>query len=479
MSAENRFDLHRHLLLTQLDLFSMFILFFVFDLMVICGALSVSYLLSIEIGTLVSLQVLLLSKSFYFIVFVYLFFRYIFGMYEFKAERNIDIASKIFSVLLFTSLAIILTNYLFDKERDGLYGKRVLLTGLLTASFIQTIVSMSVQGYLKKILSKRNFLFIASDEAKNWLSEDLEKKKFLASARWLVYEEWVSEEHNKKSEIEHMNDFVKSLNQKIQRFNFETIVLCVAFKRLKDPIIDSLIHLKFKGYEVYELSSFYESEFRQLPVNYLSSQVLLLKEGFNIISDPVGLRLKRFIDIILSLMLLFVTWPLMIFTMILIWLESGKPILFFQQRTGLAGKPFNIYKFRSMVVDAEKSGAQWAQVKDSRVTRVGNFIRLFRFDELPQIFNILKGDMSFIGPRPERPEFVEVLAQKIPFYELRHSLRPGLTGWAQVGYPYGSSVDDAREKLQYDLFYIKNQSFMMDLKIIVKTVRVVLFGKGR
>lgn len=457
----------------------MFILFFVFDLMVICGALSVSYLLSIETSTVVNFQVLLLSKSFYFIVIVYLFFRYIFGMYEFKAERNIDIASKIFLVLLFASLAIILTNYMFDKERDGLYGKRVLLTGLLSASFIQAVVGISVQGYLKKILSKRNFLFIASEETKNWLSEDLEKKKFLASSKWLVYEEWISEEVSKKTEVEHMMDFVKLLNQKIQRYNFETIILSVSFKRLKDPIIDSLIHLRFKGYEVYELSSFYEAEFRQLPVNYLSSQVLLLKEGFNIINDPVGLRLKRFIDIILSLMLLLVTWPLMIFTILLIWLESGTPILFFQQRTGLAGKPFNIYKFRSMVKDAEKSGAQWAQVRDARVTRVGKFIRLFRFDELPQIFNILKGDMSFIGPRPERPEFVEMLAQKIPFYELRHSLRPGLTGWAQVGYPYGASVDDAREKLQYDLFYIKNQSFMMDIKIIVKTVRVVLFGKGR
>lgn len=457
----------------------MFVLFFLFDVMVIFACLSASYLYASGLSDSGIIQTLLLSRSFYFIAIVYLFFRYLFGLYNFKAERNIDIASKIFLVFLSSSLAIILTNYLFDKDRYGLYDKYVMFGGLLSASLLQLVVSISVQGYLKNILSRRSILFIASEDTKKWLSQELESKEFLATCKWLIYEEWVSEEINKMSEQDYMQNFVKELNQKIHRYSFESIVIAVSFKRLQDPVIDSLIHLRFKGYDVYELSSFYENEFRQLPVNYLSSQVLLLKEGFDIINDPAGLRLKRMLDVFLSIGLLLATWPFMLFTMILIYLETGTPILYCQLRTGLAGKSFKIYKFRSMVTDAEKSGAQWAQVKDSRVTRVGRFIRLVRFDELPQIFNILKGDMSFIGPRPERPEFVETLAKQIPFYELRHSLRPGLTGWAQVGYPYGASVDDAREKLQYDLYYIKNHSLMMDLKIVVKTVRVVLFGKGR
>jgi lipopolysaccharide/colanic/teichoic acid biosynthesis glycosyltransferase len=169
----------------------------------------------------------------------------------------------------------------------------------------------------------------------------------------------------------------------------------------------------------------------------------------------------------------------MLITAVLIRLESSGGAIYKQVRTGKDGKDFTIFKFRSMRSDAEKNGAQWASQNDSRVTRIGNFIRKTRIDELPQLFNILRGTMSFIGPRPERPEFNRSLEKELSFYNLRHIVQPGLTGWAQVLYPYGASLEDAKEKLQYDLFYIKNYSLWMDISIVLKTITVVVFGRGR
>lgn len=155
------------------------------------------------------------------------------------------------------------------------------------------------------------------------------------------------------------------------------------------------------------------------------------------------------------------------------------PTFYFQRRVGLGGKPFNVIKFRSMRVDAETSGAVWASRNDPRVTRIGKFLRKYRIDELPQLWNVLRGDMGFVGPRPERPEFVKDLVVKIPYYNQRHNVKPGLTGWAQLKYPYGSTEEDALEKLKFDLYYVKHRSFLLDLHILVQTVEVVLFGKGR
>lgn len=448
----------------------MFLMLFILDLVVIMSALSISYLFGIETAHIGSIQVLWSGKSFYFISFVYVVFRYIFGFYERRYQNKVDILFKIGIVFVLTSIAIVFANYIFGAERVGIYGRQVLFGGLVAASAIQVIISIAIQKLLESKLSKRNYLFITSNETKEWLSTDLIRNRFLAKVDWLIYEDNMPES---------MGEFLKELNLKIQQYNYEAIVVSFSFKKFADRIIDNLIHLRFQGVDIFEMSTFYEKEFRQIPVSNLCSQILLLKDGFDIIKDPIGLRLKRLLDILLALVLLTLTWPLMILTMLAIWLESGGPILYSQNRTGLAGKIFKIYKFRSMVNDAEKEGAQWAQVKDARVTKVGQFIRLVRLDELPQIFNILKGNMSFIGPRPERPEFNEMLAQKIPFYELRHSMLPGLTGWAQVIYRYGGSIEDAKQKLQYDLYYIKNQSFFLDLRIILKTVQVVLFGKGR
>ena len=187
---------------------------------------------------------------------------------------------------------------------------------------------------------------------------------------------------------------------------------------------------------------------------------------------------KRAVDMSASLLLVIFTAPVLLLTAALIKLESAGPVFYKQIRVGRNGQHFSIYKFRSMTVDAEKSGVQWAAGNDARVTRVGRFIRKTRIDEIPQAFNILKRDMSFVGPRPERPEFTEMLAAEIPHYNDRHLVKPGLTGWAQIRYPYGASVEDARQKLTYDLYYIKHFSFVLDLFIIIRTIKVAVKGIG-
>ncbi len=196
------------------------------------------------------------------------------------------------------------------------------------------------------------------------------------------------------------------------------------------------------------------------------------------LASPVSVAAKRAADIALAAALLVAAAPICLIAAIAIALETPGPVLYRQVRVGAGGRPFKIVKFRSMRVDAESDGAQWASERDPRVTRVGRVIRHLRIDEIPQAFNVLRGDMSFVGPRPERPEFVEILSEAVPHYELRHMVKPGITGWAQVKRSYGASVEDAVEKHRFDLYYLKNCNILMDLKIVLMTFRVALFGVG-
>jgi exopolysaccharide biosynthesis polyprenyl glycosylphosphotransferase len=239
------------------------------------------------------------------------------------------------------------------------------------------------------------------------------------------------------------------------------------------------MNLRFSGVRVYGIADFYEQMWFKVPVMHTRRGWLVFAHGFDLLHNPLGLRIKRLSDVVLALALLLATLPVMALVAILIKLESRGPAIFRQPRTGLGGREFEILKFRSMTHDAERDGPQWAQAADPRVTRIGRVIRELRIDELPQLVNVLKGEMSFIGPRPERPVFNETLEKEIPLYNLRLLVRPGITGLAQVMYPYGASVEDAREKLQYDLYYIKNYSVLLDIGIVFKTLRVVLLGKGR
>lgn len=268
-----------------------------------------------------------------------------------------------------------------------------------------------------------------------------------------------------------------TLHDLASRHDVDEIVVALDERRNRLPL-EQVLECKMKGMRVLDESSYLERQLGKIRLDTLQPSSVVFADGFTqAVLKPTS---KRLFDIAVSLALLILAAPLMLLTALVILIESrGRgPVFYSQERVG-RGRIFRVLKFRSMRVDAEKNGvAQWARKDDDRITTVGRFIRKTRIDELPQLFNVLKGDMSFVGPRPERPQFVQELARQIPYFELRHHVKPGITGWAQVCYPYGASVEDAREKLQYDLYYLKNYSLFLDLMIIVQTLQVVIWGKG-
>jgi len=253
------------------------------------------------------------------------------------------------------------------------------------------------------------------------------------------------------------------------------IVVALPDRRGALPV-QELIEAKLSGVRIEDAATTYERLTGKILLDDLRPSALIFSDGFRV-SRPTRL-VKRVTDLLLALVGSMLAAPLMVVTALAIWLESGGPVLYTQERVGENGKPFIVYKFRSMRPGAETGTPVWARDGDDRVTRVGRIIRTIRIDELPQLWNVVKGDMSFVGPRPERPYFVAQLCAAVPFYAQRHAVKPGVTGWAQTRYRYGSSVEDAIEKLRYDLYYIKHLSILFDLTIVFDTVKVILFGKG-
>lgn len=288
------------------------------------------------------------------------------------------------------------------------------------------------------------------------------------------------EEGIKKEKIIHLQ-----LNGGLRQFIFdndiEEVIIACDQRRGTLPI-DALFECKLRGTEVTELLDFMERETGQIVVNLMYPSWVIYSNGFttqNYLRDSLDYG----VNALVAFIILMFTWPFMVLTALIIYLDdgfrTGTSVFYKQERVGLNGKLFQIIKFRSMRPDAEKDGAKWASKNDDRVTRIGHFIRKYRIDELPQLINVFKGEMAFIGPRPERPEFVEQLVREIPYYNQRHNVKPGLAGWAQLNYPYGSSVADSMEKLKFDLYYVKHQSLLLDLLILVRTTEIVLFGRGR
>ena len=272
-------------------------------------------------------------------------------------------------------------------------------------------------------------------------------------------------------------DTTEQLPELAARLQISEIILAVRDRRGGGMPVQELLKCKLHGIRVLELSSFFERENGHLQLDSMNASWMIFSEGFHqgMLRDTA----KRLFDLLVSAAMLTVCLPIMALTALLIKLESPGPVLYRQERVGQGCRTFTILKFRSMCVDAEQDGKpRWAHQNDSRVTLTGRFIRRTRIDELPQIFNVFFGDMSFVGPRPERPYFVQDLTQKIPYYGVRHTVKPGITGWAQVRYQYGASDDDAMHKLQYDLYYVKNHSLFLDLMILFQTAQVVLWGKG-
>jgi sugar transferase (PEP-CTERM system associated) len=267
----------------------------------------------------------------------------------------------------------------------------------------------------------------------------------------------------------HLMDVVKK--QKVHR-----VIVAVPDRRGTTPMKE-LLELRMQGVKIEEAASWLEKISGKIEVENLYPSWLVFNEGFR--RSAVFVLVRRVLSIIISLIGLLLALPLLPFVALAVRLDSEGPVFYTQTRVGKRGRLFKVVKFRTMRQDAESSsGAQWAADNDPRITRVGRFLRMSRLDEIPQLWCVLKGDMAFVGPRPERPEFIEGLSKEIPYYGVRHMVRPGVTGWAQIKYKYGSTIEDAREKLQYDLYYIKHASIGLDLLIMFQTVKIVILGRG-
>lgn len=406
------------------------------------------------------------SIGFWIIALSFLNFQYIFGSYDFDEDfiGRSWLRKSSLSFLLTLSVTILVV-YLGAKERAGLFGRGLLIGSLLGTLTVSTCVKYFLNTRWLKTLSKSKFLFLVSPEYYSYLKTDLLKNNFRPDCEFMT--------STAASAV------TSQQLQEIKDKNWNMIVVALKDQEISVELSSLLIEKRFSGVRVWDLIEFYERQWKKVPVYYLGPHWFILSKGFNLVGNLVLLRLKRVFDLSLALLLGVLSLPVMMLTALVIALDSDGPALFSQVRTGLDGRTFRLFKFRSMRIDAEKNGAQWASANDDRITRVGKFIRKTRLDELPQIWNVIKGEMSFIGPRPERPEFIHDLEKQLPFYQMRHLIRPGLTGWAQILYPYGASLEDAKEKLQFELFYIKNYSLMMDISILLKTVRVVLFRQGR
>lgn len=378
---------------------------------------------------------------------------------------------RIVSALIGGGVALALTYYVLPFLT---LGRGLLAVAVVVAALLILLVRVIFIKTLNQELLKRRVLVLGAGEKAAQIPRHL-RRRVDQQGFFVVGYVHVRGEHDVVDEDHVLRPDVPLLTL-AKDLRIDEIVVAVGERRRKTFPMHDLLDCKMSGVDVIDLQGFFERETGKIKLDILNPSWMIFSDGFN-----QGEYRKRLFDIFISLVLLFLTWPFMLLVAIAIVAESGGrgPIFYRQVRVGQHWKLFHVIKFRSMGVDAEKGGkAQWAKKNDSRVTRVGGFIRKVRLDELPQIFNVLKGDMSFVGPRPERPEFVTQLSEQIPYYAERHRAKPGITGWAQVCYPYGASEKDSMEKLQYDLYYIKNYSLFLDAVIILQTAHEVIWGKG-
>ncbi|MEZ0393231.1 MAG: sugar transferase [Pseudobdellovibrionaceae bacterium] len=411
------------------------------------------------------------SSGHWFIAATLVLFLYIFGSYDLThSTSSTRLIGRTFLALFMGLVLVIFVHYLGAKDRAGIFGRGILFGSFGLFGFLALLVRWGLSSYLKQTFRKARFLLVGTVEDSQKFRQDLTKNPFRSQMFYCL--------DQKTNEISDSVLGTWDSLAKILSTPFQTVVVSTS-QAFPEAAMSALLRSRFETNRVRDITDFYEETWKKVPLSHLNPQWFLSVDGFNLMGNPIRIRLKRLMDVIISTLMIIFTLPLMLLTAIAIYFESPGGVIYRQVRTGRGGKTFVIFKFRSMVQDAEKSGVQWAQKNDSRVTRLGAFIRKVRIDELPQLFNVLEGSMSFVGPRPERPEIIEDLKTKIEYYNFRHLVQPGLTGWAQILYPYGASIDDAKEKLQYDLFYIKNYSLWLDISIILKTITVVLLGRGR
>ncbi len=362
-------------------------------------------------------------------------------------------------------------------DGNGDYALLLLLYAVpLMAIGVIVVRSLGYIGRRSKVGARRVLVIGTGPDAQS-VAADLSKNR---SARYQVVGFYPTEGAESPSPNPvHMRVFAAGLpvEQIVQQHRVDEVIVAVREQRGGTVPMDQLLACRMHGVPVLDLAAFFERANGEVPTESLKASWLVYGHGF--VQDALRTTVKRAFDIVTSSLLLILAAPVMVITAIAIKLDSRGPVIYRQERVGLRGRTFMCLKFRSMTTDAERDGiARWATKNDARVTRVGAFIRKCRIDELPQLFSVLRGEMSLVGPRPERPSFVKQLQEEIRFYDIRHSVKPGVTGWAQVRYSYGASVEDARRKHQFDLYYVKNHSLFLDILILIETVSVVLFREG-
>ena len=395
------------------------------------------------------------------------------GLYQ--AQRREHLVNKLSRLTAGFIIAFVIFGFIFYVFPNIYMGRGVFLIAS-SLSFLFLVIFHYIFTHTVNLeVLKRNVLILGSGEQAAWITK-LRRKSDRSGIKIIGYISVENEENILQKEL--LLDSKNSLAEHIKKYEVDEIVVALTDRRDALPLGD-LMEARLQGVKIVELVTFLERQQGKIYTNLLNPAWIIFSEGFR----QSGFRFftKRIFDILASSILLFSSSPLFIIAAIIIWIEGkgNDPIFYSQIRVGQNNNQFNLLKFRTMRSDAEQEGkAIWASQDDPRITKFGRILRRYRIDELPQIYNVFRGDMSLVGPRPERPEFVDNLSQEIPFYGERHRVKPGLAGWAQMKYPYGSSVQDAIEKLNFDLYYVKHHSLIFDLVILLQTAEVVLWGKG-
>lgn len=395
------------------------------------------------------------------------------GMYQ--SDFKLDSESILLRLMPAFALSFAIMTLIFYVLPDLYFGRGLLAIAMVLAFALLLLLRMLFFRLPGVELFRPRAIVLGTGNSAHELYKLIEEKSFFRNHNIVGYVPFYGEER----QIPVTDIIEKSSNLSVlaTQKDVSEVIVATQERRGGGFPIQELLECKMNGINVMDIATFYEKERGYIRMDSLQPSWLVFSRGFD--QSLIRSLIKRIFDLCASILLLIVTFPIMLITMIIILLEDGKPIFYRQERIGRGGSIFSVIKFRSMRNDAEKGGKpQWSTQDDPRITRIGKIIRKLRIDELPQIINVLKGEMSFVGPRPERPYFVDMLIAQVPYYNIRHSVKPGITGWAQVRYPYGSSVEDSIEKLQYDLYYVKNHSLFLDLIILIDTIGVVLLGKG-